>query len=65
MRAKRRMGLVRFIAKALLNPFYRPEWAASSPPVGLLTLNRRQVQLVDGSWLITGKDVVCCCSSEA
>eukprot|EP00955_Chlamydomonas_euryale_P068402 360116-Chlamydomonas_euryale.AAC.3 len=27
--------MVRFIAKALLNPFYRPEWAAAALPPGL------------------------------
>ncbi|GAX82609.1 hypothetical protein CEUSTIGMA_g10035.t1 [Chlamydomonas eustigma] len=44
MRAKRRVGLVRFIAKALLNPFYRPEWAASSLPLALLPPDRRQLE---------------------
>jgi len=32
MRAKRRVLIVRFIAKALLNPFYRPEWASTPIP---------------------------------
>ena len=35
MRPKRRVGVVRFIAKALLNPFYRPEWAEAALPPSL------------------------------
>lgn len=34
MRSKRRVLLVRFIAKALLNPFYRSEWVDAPIPSG-------------------------------
>lgn len=32
MRPKLRVLLVRFIAKCLLNPFYRPEWVEAPCP---------------------------------
>ncbi|MEW5315516.1 MAG: hypothetical protein WDW38_006938 [Sanguina aurantia] len=35
MRPKLRVLLVRFIAKCLLNPFYRPEWVEAPCPVGI------------------------------
>ncbi|GLI59709.1 hypothetical protein VaNZ11_001566 [Volvox africanus] len=35
MRPKRRVLLVRFISKALLNPFYRQEWVEAPVPAGL------------------------------
>ncbi|KAG1678184.1 hypothetical protein FOA52_016121 [Chlamydomonas sp. UWO 241] len=43
MRAKRRVLMVRFIAKALLNPFYRPEWAAAPIPERVPDLQRMQL----------------------
>ena len=43
MRAKRRVGVVRFIAKALLNPFYRPEWANAQLPSAIPPAIRAQV----------------------
>jgi hypothetical protein len=43
MRAKRRVLMVRFIAKALLNPFYRPEWASAPIHHALPAAQKAQV----------------------
>lgn len=45
MRAKRRVLMVRFIAKALLNPFYRPEWASAPIPAALSALAPQRATL--------------------
>eukprot|EP00798_Chlamydomonas_sp_ICE-L_P011430 gene11430-17116_t len=44
MRPKRRVLLIRFIAKALLNPFYRPEWLEAAMPAGVLA-NRSKAHM--------------------
>lgn len=45
MRPKRRVLMVRFIAKALLNPFYRPEWASAPIPAALPPGSQQRIAL--------------------
>jgi hypothetical protein len=46
MRPKRRVLLVRFIAKALLSPYYRSEWTAAPLPPVLKPEQRAQVRVM-------------------
>lgn len=50
MRPKRRVLLVRFISKALLNPFYRQEWVEAPVPGGYWAVSLSAVIVTASGW---------------